>query len=201
MYRLSPNLNSFRWIASKISESLGNEDDVVIELCFNLLEGSRFVSHLSYSARTVVLILVDSLISKHCKSPLPVSLTKTRPDSARNYGAFASVHKATLKVCLKSCLKRRSWNCYKRRLMRKRQLKRRAVAKSRDLAGIEKLTQLDKKRGLNVDVDEDEAMLPVGAALSMRVGRENQGRLQRSDEARQRDGFHQGVRLTHIYQE
>ena len=32
-----------RWIAGKISEALGSEDDVVIELCFNLLEGSRFV--------------------------------------------------------------------------------------------------------------------------------------------------------------
>ena len=32
-----------RWIAGKISEIIGNEDDVVIELCFNLLEGSRFV--------------------------------------------------------------------------------------------------------------------------------------------------------------
>ncbi|KAL8642858.1 MAG: hypothetical protein Q9228_000505 [Teloschistes exilis] len=31
-----------KWIAGKISEVLGNEDDVVIELCFNLLEGSRF---------------------------------------------------------------------------------------------------------------------------------------------------------------
>jgi len=26
-----------------MSEILGNEDDVVIELCFNLLEGSRYV--------------------------------------------------------------------------------------------------------------------------------------------------------------
>jgi hypothetical protein len=32
-----------RWIAGKISEILQSEDDVVIELCFNLLEGSRFV--------------------------------------------------------------------------------------------------------------------------------------------------------------
>ncbi|KAL8706707.1 MAG: hypothetical protein Q9201_000232 [Fulgogasparrea decipioides] len=31
-----------KWIAGRISEVLGNEDDVVIELCFNLLEGSRF---------------------------------------------------------------------------------------------------------------------------------------------------------------
>lgn len=36
----------YRWIAGKISEILGNEDDVVIELCFNLLEGSRFVCFL-----------------------------------------------------------------------------------------------------------------------------------------------------------
>ncbi|KAK6373881.1 hypothetical protein LTS17_007850 [Exophiala oligosperma] len=31
-----------KWIAGKISEILGSEDDVVIELVFNLLEGSRF---------------------------------------------------------------------------------------------------------------------------------------------------------------
>lgn len=35
--------NNSRWIAGKISEILGNEDDVVIELCFNLIEGARFV--------------------------------------------------------------------------------------------------------------------------------------------------------------
>ncbi|KAI4280872.1 MAG: hypothetical protein L6R38_004092 [Xanthoria sp. 2 TBL-2021] len=31
-----------KWIAGKISEILGSEDDVVVELCFNLLERSRF---------------------------------------------------------------------------------------------------------------------------------------------------------------
>ncbi|RYP93481.1 hypothetical protein DL770_000365 [Monosporascus sp. CRB-9-2] len=31
-----------KWIASKISEILGSEDDVVIELCFNLIEGTRY---------------------------------------------------------------------------------------------------------------------------------------------------------------
>ncbi|KAK5942106.1 hypothetical protein PMZ80_006059 [Knufia obscura] len=31
-----------KWIARTLSELLGVEDDVVIELCFNLLEGSRF---------------------------------------------------------------------------------------------------------------------------------------------------------------
>jgi hypothetical protein len=32
-----------RWIAGKIAEILKNDDDVVIELCYNLMEGSRFV--------------------------------------------------------------------------------------------------------------------------------------------------------------
>ncbi|KAK8083051.1 PWI domain-containing protein [Apiospora saccharicola] len=31
-----------KWIASRISEILGSEDDVVTELCFNLVEGSRY---------------------------------------------------------------------------------------------------------------------------------------------------------------
>ncbi|KAJ3486867.1 hypothetical protein NLG97_g6527 [Lecanicillium saksenae] len=31
-----------KWIASRISEILGNEDDVVIEMCFNLIEGPRY---------------------------------------------------------------------------------------------------------------------------------------------------------------
>ncbi|KAI6780196.1 serine/arginine repetitive matrix protein 1 [Emericellopsis cladophorae] len=30
-----------KWIASRISEILGNEDDVIIELCFALIEGAR----------------------------------------------------------------------------------------------------------------------------------------------------------------
>lgn len=32
-----------RWIAGKITQILGDDDDVIIELCFNLLEGSRYV--------------------------------------------------------------------------------------------------------------------------------------------------------------
>lgn len=33
-----------KWIASKITGILGDEDDVVIDTCFNLLEESQFVS-------------------------------------------------------------------------------------------------------------------------------------------------------------
>lgn len=33
-----------RWIANRVTEILGSEDDVVIELIFNLIEGGRYVS-------------------------------------------------------------------------------------------------------------------------------------------------------------
>ena len=46
-----PCNNYCRWIAGKISEILGNEDDVVVELCFNLLEGARFVSNIILQTR------------------------------------------------------------------------------------------------------------------------------------------------------
>jgi serine/arginine repetitive matrix protein 1 len=44
-----------RWIANRISEILGNEDDVVIEMCFNLIEGPRHVSLL------FIALVVDNL--------------------------------------------------------------------------------------------------------------------------------------------
>ncbi|KAJ5111432.1 hypothetical protein N7532_001967 [Penicillium argentinense] len=31
-----------KWISERISEILGHEDDIVVELCFNLLEGSQY---------------------------------------------------------------------------------------------------------------------------------------------------------------
>lgn len=42
------NLN--RWIAKKITEILKDEDDVVVETCYNLLESSRYV-RLTFSPR------------------------------------------------------------------------------------------------------------------------------------------------------
>lgn len=41
-----------RWIAGKISEILGSEDDVVTALCSNLIEGERFVRKHIYIRRT-----------------------------------------------------------------------------------------------------------------------------------------------------
>jgi hypothetical protein len=40
-----------KWIANKITTILGDEDDVVVETCFNLVEQNQFVSTaLSYTA-------------------------------------------------------------------------------------------------------------------------------------------------------
>lgn len=35
-----------RWIANKITTILGDEDDIVVETCYNLVEQSQFVSRL-----------------------------------------------------------------------------------------------------------------------------------------------------------
>lgn len=43
---IHPIINN-RWVAGQISKIMGNEDDVVIELCFNLLEGTRYVCALA----------------------------------------------------------------------------------------------------------------------------------------------------------
>jgi serine/arginine repetitive matrix protein 1 len=45
---------NYRWIAGKISEILGSEDDVVIELCFNLIEGARFVRQIQPNNRAML---------------------------------------------------------------------------------------------------------------------------------------------------
>jgi len=58
--------NTTRWIAGKLAELLGIEDDVVIELCFNLLEGTRFVCILSSRRWAHNLIMK---IAKHQESP------------------------------------------------------------------------------------------------------------------------------------
>ena len=101
-----------RWIAGKISEILGNEDDVVIELCFNLLEGSRFVR--AHPRSPFMLQWADpifpSLTSKCCKSSLPAFLIRIRRNSARNYGCFASVRRVTHKAFRKSSWRPKSLN-------------------------------------------------------------------------------------------
>ena len=78
-----------RWIAGKISEILGNEDDVVIELCFNLLEGTRYVRQRRIFQRAIADGATNSLISKYFKFSLPDFLTRTLPNSARSSGFCA----------------------------------------------------------------------------------------------------------------
>lgn len=97
-------LNYCRWIAGKISEILGNEDDVVIELCFNLLEGSRFVCTTFYLLPSMLIcyVLPDvqpskltgftlnylSPISSPCRFSSPDSLIKILASFARSCGRY-----------------------------------------------------------------------------------------------------------------
>lgn len=60
----------YRWIAGKLAEILGTEDDVVTELCFNLIEGSRYVCY-TYSELDTLTKANDacySPISSPCRS-------------------------------------------------------------------------------------------------------------------------------------
>jgi serine/arginine repetitive matrix protein 1 len=34
-----------KWIANRITTILGDEDDIVVETCYNLIEQNQFVSH------------------------------------------------------------------------------------------------------------------------------------------------------------
>lgn len=39
-----------KWIANKITTILGDEDDIVVETCYNLIEQTQFVSYPSRAA-------------------------------------------------------------------------------------------------------------------------------------------------------
>lgn len=116
IFGLTENLD-YRWIAGKIIEILGNEDDVVIELCFNLLEGSRFVSYYYWScAYCYVLsalmfpVSFCSPISNRYRSNSLGSWTRILRSSAKTCGTYVSVPKRTLKAFPKNCWKQRSLN-------------------------------------------------------------------------------------------
>lgn len=51
-----------KWIAGKITTILGDEDDVVVETCYNLLEQNQFVSP---SSCDPVPLLTTASLAKH----------------------------------------------------------------------------------------------------------------------------------------
>ena len=76
---------------------------MVIELCFNLLEGSRFVSKpQSLHSTAIADYLEDSLTLKCCKFSLPGFLTRTLQSSAKSYGYSVSVLRATRRAYQKN---------------------------------------------------------------------------------------------------
>lgn len=78
-----------RWIAGKISDILGNEDDVVIELCFNLIEGPRYVWLTSPDLpRTHADGFADSQTSSHSRSNSRASSIKILRLSVKTYGDY-----------------------------------------------------------------------------------------------------------------
>lgn len=82
----------FRWIANKISDILGTEDDVVIELCFNLIEGTRYVSCWNFDTMLarVLLSAADSPLYSLTSSPFRFNSldfwTRTLRLFAKTYG-------------------------------------------------------------------------------------------------------------------
>ena len=78
-----------KWIAGKIAEILGNEDDVVIELCFNLVEGERFVRQVKGLVTVLQANNRSSLTSRRCRSSSPDSSKKTQRRFAKSCGSYA----------------------------------------------------------------------------------------------------------------
>ena len=101
-----------RWIAGRISEILGNEDDVVIELCFNLLEGTRYVCCMDRGSIYVPLrfmvsslthwCTITSLTSSHFRFNSLDFLIKTLRNFAKSYGLFVLAARRILRVFRKS---------------------------------------------------------------------------------------------------
>ncbi|KAJ0121106.1 hypothetical protein J7T55_008268 [Diaporthe amygdali] len=71
-----------KWIAGKISEILGSEDDVVIELCFNLIEGSRYPDIKSLQIQLTGFLDKDT--APFCKESRPTRLLKKPAKDVRS---------------------------------------------------------------------------------------------------------------------
>lgn len=74
-----------KWIAQKITDILGDEDDIVVETCYNLVEQNQFVCIVTHSDNFTS-ANNSSPKSKRYKYSLLASSTKTLQLFARNYG-------------------------------------------------------------------------------------------------------------------
>lgn len=62
-----------KWIANRITTILGDEDDVVIDTCYNMLEQSQFVRWAVPLPASLWLMSCDSRTSRKSRSNSPVS--------------------------------------------------------------------------------------------------------------------------------
>jgi hypothetical protein len=82
------NMNIMKiWIATKITEILHDEDDVVIETCYELLDKDDFVSHYrGWLCIIITLTFPYSRKSRSSKSSCQVFSESIAPHSAKNSG-------------------------------------------------------------------------------------------------------------------
>lgn len=74
-----------KWIAQKITDILGDEDDIVVETCYNLIEQNQFVRmHTRLAIKHA--LTCHSPMSRRFRSNSPGSSTKTRQRSAKSCG-------------------------------------------------------------------------------------------------------------------
>ncbi len=110
-----------RWIASKVTEILGSEDDVVIELVFNLIEGARYVvpQHRSDARSPWISSIADAVFPARYQG----SSNTTYRVSRQRYGAIlqgaleaiSQRPSQPLKASRRSSSRPRNWNfCRKR---------------------------------------------------------------------------------------
>jgi len=74
-----------KWIANRITTILGDEDDIVVETCYNLVEQNQFVSPASSIGTACT--DVRSPRSKKYKFSSLASSARIRQRSAKTYGA------------------------------------------------------------------------------------------------------------------
>lgn len=77
-----------KWVAGKITTILGDEDDVIVETIYNLLEQDQFVRQHSNTSISPLLTECCSPKSRRYRFSLQASLTRSVHHSVKSYGTY-----------------------------------------------------------------------------------------------------------------